>query len=40
MPGASPNVSGTSPTMPGTSAPGEPGNTVPAPGALPAPATT
>jgi Domain of unknown function (DUF1942) len=34
------NVPGTSPTMPGTSAPGEPGNTGPAPGALPAPATT
>src|SRR3984957_5991331 len=34
------NVPGTSPTMPGTSAPGESDNTGPAPGALPAPATT
>jgi hypothetical protein len=34
------NVPGTSPNMSGTSAPGEPGNTGPAPGALPAPATT
>ena len=40
MPGTSPNMSGTSPNMSGTSAPSEPGNTGPAPGALPAPTTT
>ena len=39
MPGTS-NTPGTSPNVSGTSAPGEPGNTGPAPGALPAPATT
>ena len=39
MPGTS-NTPGASPNMSGTSAPGEPGNTGPAPGALPAPATT
>jgi hypothetical protein len=40
MSGTSPSMSGTSPNMSGPSAPGEPGNTGPAPGALPAPATT
>jgi hypothetical protein len=40
MPSTSSNMPGTSPNMSGTSAPGEPSNTGPAPGALPAPATT
>ena len=40
MQGTSPNMPGTSPSMSGPSAPGEPSNTGPAPGALPAPATT
>jgi hypothetical protein len=34
------NMPGTPSSMPGTSAPGEPGSTGPAPGALPAPAST
>ena len=40
MQGTPSNVQGTSPNMSGPSAPGEPSNTGPAPGALPAPATT
>ena len=40
IPSTSSNMPGTSPNMSGTSAPGEPSNTGPAPGALPAPATT
>jgi hypothetical protein len=39
MPGTS-NTPGTSPSMSGPSTPGEPSNTGPAPGQLPAPATT
>jgi len=40
MQGTPSNMQGTSPNMSGPSAPGEPSNTGPAPGALPAPATT
>jgi hypothetical protein len=40
MPATSPNMSGTSPNMPGMPASGEPSGTGPAPGALPAPATS
>ena len=40
MQGTPSNVQGTSPSMSGPSAPGEPSNSGPAPGALPAPATT
>ena len=40
MQGTPSNVQGTSPNMSGPSAPGEPSSTGPAPGALPAPATT
>ena len=40
MPATSPNMSGTSPNMPGMPASGEPSDTGPAPGALPAPATS
>src|ERR1700761_5391225 len=40
MQGSPSNMQGTSPNVSGPSAPGEPSNTGPAPGALPAPATT
>jgi Domain of unknown function (DUF1942) len=40
MQGTPSNMQGTSPNMSGPSAPGEPSNSGPAPGALPAPATT